>query len=459
MWQMHAEYGIVKNTFVSRVIGAKAMKEQVSKIILPQVQIKTSKRKVWTFLALAFVLMIAAAPPAAENQFVVVLDAGHGGSDPGNLGTGRYKTTEKNVALDVTLKVGQYIAENYPEIKVVYTRKGDTFPSLAKRVETANTANADLFISIHCNAAENRTASGVESFVMGLHKTEESLANAMKENASIFLEKDHQTNYDGFDPKNPDTYIIMSMRENLFLDQSIKLAKGVQDQFRTRVGRKDRGVKQAGFYVISFTNMPSILVELGFLSNSEEEDFLNSEDGKTYLASAIYRAFKEFKDRTIAKPKDATAQAKVNSADDVPSKQPETKPVENKMTETKPIEVSEQKINKPVDATNSVSLIKTSTSQGIAWLDVPKGIKYQIQIVSSPKKMDLKASDFKGLERVEEFKQNGVYKYLAGRTTTYKEAKDNLEKLKAMGFKDAFIVAFENNQRIELSKAIAQTPK
>jgi N-acetylmuramoyl-L-alanine amidase len=246
------------------------------------------------------------------------------------------------------------------------------------------------------------------------------------------------------------------MRENLFLDQSIKLAKNVQDQFRTRVGRKDRGVKQAGFYVISFTNMPSILVELGFLSNAEEEDFLNSEDGKTYLASAIYRAFKEFKDRTVAKPKDATA------AEPSASKTETTVPV--KVVEPKPIEVKKpettvQTNTKPVDSTNAVSLIKSTASQGILWSDISKGIKYQVQIVSSPKKLDIKSADFKGLEKVEEFKQNGVYKYLAGRTASYKEAKDNLEKLKAMGFKDAFVVAFENGERIELSKAIAQTPK
>jgi N-acetylmuramoyl-L-alanine amidase len=268
----------------------------------------------------------------------------------------------------------------------------------------------------------------------------------MKENASIFLEKDHEKNYDGFDPKNPDTYIIMSMRENLFLDQSIKLAKSVQDQFRTRVGRKDRGVKQAGFYVISFTNMPSILVELGFLSNSEEE----------YLASAIYRAFKEFKDRTVAKPKDgSTAETTASKTETVlPTKPADTKPKEDKKPET-----TVQTISKPVDSTNSVSLIKSTTSQGVLWSDITKGIKYQVQIVSSPKKLDIKSSDFKGLEKVEEFKQNGVYKYLAGRTASYKEAKENLEKLKAMGFKDAFVVAFENGERIELSKAIAQTPK
>ncbi|MFN0032777.1 MAG: N-acetylmuramoyl-L-alanine amidase [Flavobacteriales bacterium] len=426
------------------IMGFKAMQEHKHNRTQVPLHIRRGKRMSVVFLVLAFISLAAAMPVSTEQKMVVVLDAGHGGSDPGNLGTGRYDATEKDVALDVTLKVGEYITQNYPDVTVIYTRKGDTFPSLAKRVETANTANADLFISIHCNAAENRSASGVETFVMGLHKSEESLSNAMKENNSIFLEKDHEKNYDGFDPKSPDTYIILSMRENLFLDKSITLAKSVQDQFRTRVGRKDRGVKQAGFYVISFTNMPSILVELGFLSNSEEEDFLNSDDGKTYLASAIYRAFKEFKDGGTTKPEEAGMTAKTEE------KKPET--------EEKPV-VTEIKQNTKVDTSNPAALIKSSTSQGIVWQEINKGVKYQVQIHTSPKKVEANAAELKNLERTTEYKQNGVYKYLAGCTATYKEAKENLEKLKAMGFKDAFVVAFENDQRIDLSKAIAQTPK
>ncbi|MFM9986288.1 MAG: N-acetylmuramoyl-L-alanine amidase [Flavobacteriales bacterium] len=415
-------------------IGAKAMQERKINLTI-KMNDKSGKRLAVAFLALAFIFIAAIIPPNPADEFVVVLDAGHGGTDPGNLGTGRFKTTEKNVALDVTLKVGQYINENFPEVKVVYTRKGDTFPTLARRVEIANTSNADLFISIHCNAAENKTAQGVETFVMGLHKSEESLANAMKENASIFLEEDHEKNYDGFDPKNPDTYIIMSMRENLFLDHSIRLAKGVQDQFRTRVGRKDRGVKQAGFYVISYTNMPSVLVELGFLSHSDEEDFLNSDDGKTYLASAIYRAFKDFKDK-------ADGGLKADANEDKPEVKAEP------VAEVKP---------EPRTETVSPSSPKTETLNGLTWKEVNEGIKYQVQIVTSPKKLAPKSPEFKGLDRVDEYKQNGVFKYLAGASPGYKEAKQNLEKLKELGFKDAFIVAFQNGERIDLSKAIALT--
>ncbi|MBL0314229.1 MAG: N-acetylmuramoyl-L-alanine amidase [Flavobacteriales bacterium] len=417
----------MKNIFVTRELsGLKAMTKPVSSTVQNTAN-RRSKRRILLFLVSALFLMAATMPEKAdESAFIVVLDAGHGGKDPGNLGTGKVKKTEKDVSLDVTLKVGQYITENYPDVKVVYTRKGDTYPELYKRVEIANESKADMFISIHCNANDNKNAYGVETFVMGLHKSEESLKQAMRENASIYLEQDHAQHYDGFDPKNPDTYIILSMRENAYLDKSISLAKNVQEQFRTRVGRKDRGVKQAGYYVISFTNMPSILVELGFLTNSEEEVFLHSEDGKTYMASAIYRAFKEFKEQEdIRRGRKAAEEA---STTNTVVETPKEKPVE---------------VKPPVE--------------DIIWKDLPSGIKYQVQILSSPKPLDKKGSDFKGLDRVDEFKQNNVYKYLAGSTSSYKEAKRMQEFLKNKGFKDAFIIAFENGIRIELSKAIAQT--
>ncbi|MBX7052830.1 MAG: N-acetylmuramoyl-L-alanine amidase [Flavobacteriales bacterium] len=422
---------MTKNIFVTRELyGLKAMNKPASSTVQNTAN-RRGKRRILLFLASALFLMAATMPEKAdESSFIVVLDAGHGGKDPGNLGTGKIKKTEKDVSLDVTLKVGQYITENYPDVKVVYTRKGDTYPELYKRVEIANDAKADMFISIHCNANDNKGAYGVETFVMGLHKSEESLKNAMRENASIYLEQDHAEHYQGFDPNNPDTYIILSMRENAYLDKSIDLAKNVQDQFRTRVGRKDRGVKQAGYYVISFTNMPSILVELGFLTNSEEEEFLHSEDGKTYMASAIYRAFKEFKEQEDIRRGRKAAEKLAES----PSAQGTVK---------------EKPIEKPVEPAAPV--------EDIVWKDLPKGIRYQIQIVSSPKPLDKKGSEFRGLSRVDEFKQNNVYKYLAGSTNSYKEAKRMQEFLKTKGFKDAFIIAFENGERIELSKAIAQT--
>lgn len=354
-----------------------------------------------------------------EPAFILVIDAGHGGSDPGNLGTGRKKKTEKDISLDVALKFGEYVTKQFPDVKIVYTRKGDTFPTLSDRVKTANNAHADLFVSIHCNANDNTNAFGAETFVMGLHKSEESLKTAMRENASIYLEKDHEKNYEGFNPRDPDTYIILSMRENAFLGKSIDLADKVQEQFVKKVGRKDRGVKQAGYYVISFTNMPSILIELGFLTNAEEEDFLHSDDGKTHMASAIFRAFKSF--------------------------------YGNKEAIAAPVEPA----SRPTEKTES----KGFNPQSISYRTISQGIRYQVQIVSS--EVPLKSTDkvFKGIEKIDHYEYNGVFKYLAGSTASYKEAKAMQEVLKTAGFKDAFLVAFEDNRRIELGVAVQKTGK
>jgi N-acetylmuramoyl-L-alanine amidase len=425
----------------------------------------------------------------AEKKFIVVIDPGHGGSDPGNLGTGRLSKTEKDVSLDVALIVGEYIRINYPEVQIVYTRKTDVFPTLARRVQIANESLADLFISIHCNANDNKGASGAETFVMGLHKSEESLRTAMRENASIYLEKDHEKNYKGFDPKNPDTYIILSMRENAFLDKSINLAKNVQDQFRSRVGRKDRGVKQAGYYVISFTNMPSILVELGFLTNPDEEDFLHSDEGKTYMASAIYRAFRDFKEKespSAKPPVDVPVKVPEIKAEKKENKASETaantvgaktqKPVEEtKPTKTETASKTEVKTETKTDSKPAASTVKTDTAPAgqktaanptglvinkpsdVPSKNITKGVKFQIQFLTSAKSLKPDGPEFKGIKNVEEYSHNGIYKYLSGTTDSYAEAKVIRDKVIEFGFKDAFIVAFEDNQRIDISKAINLT--
>ncbi len=245
----------------------------------------------------------------------VVLDAGHGGKDPGNLGTGRYKTTEKHISLNVAKLVGKYINETWPDVKVMYTREDDRFIELMERCNIANRAKADVFISIHCNANDSKDPHGCETYVMGLHKTEANMRVAQKENAAILLEEGHELKYDGYDPKDPESIIALSLRQNTHLDQSLLLSSLIQEQFKVRVGRPDRGVKQAGFLVISYTTMPAVLVELGFLTNAKEEDYLQGEQGQDYMASAIYRAFKEYKaivegvpapNRQRSKPADST---------------------------------------------------------------------------------------------------------------------------------------------------------
>ncbi len=225
-----------------------------------------------------------------------MIDAGHGGKDPGNLGTGRYKAKEKDISLEVALMVGSYIQTQFPEIKVIYTRNTDVFIGLDERADIANKADADIFISIHCNAFKNPESSGVETYALGLHRNQENLEVAMKENSAIYMEDDYKVKYEGFDPNSPESIIALTIMQSAYLQQSLAISSYIQEQFKTRVGRKDRGVKQAGFLVLRKTTMPSILIELGFLTNKAEEDFLNTDEGKSYMASAIFRGFKEYKD-------------------------------------------------------------------------------------------------------------------------------------------------------------------
>ena len=225
----------------------------------------------------------------------VVIDAGHGGHDPGNLGTKSNHTVEKDVALKVALKLGNYIKTNFKDVEVIYTRDSDKFIQLYERAAIANRNNADCFISIHCNSA-TAAAHGTETFVMGVHKNDANLNVALKENSSILLEEDYEKNYDGFDPRSPEAYIMFSMYQNAFLNQSLSLASKIENVMATETNRKSRGVKQAGFVVLYQTTMPSVLVEIGFLTNSEEEKFLASSAGQDKVASSLFKAFKSYKE-------------------------------------------------------------------------------------------------------------------------------------------------------------------
>lgn len=380
------------------------------------------KRMVMVFLALAFGVLCSMTPGRVESHKIhkIVLDAGHGGKDPGNLGTGRYKTTEKNITLDVTLQLGKYIEENFPEIEVIYTRDKDSFPSLKDRVEIANDANADLFLSIHCDAFTEKSAHGSGTFVMGMHKTDESLRVAMQENASIYREENFEQNYQGFDPADPDTYIALTLRQNVYLEQSLVLSEKIQDQFRDRVGRVDRGVRQAGYYVICFTTMPSALIELGFLTNNDEEDFLNSEEGKTYMASAIYRAFKDYKEEI--------EKVEIEIIDEEPTLEP---------------------VQADVDASD-INDVLTSEK-------IKKGVGFEIQILTSSEKLSKNDGNFMGVNKVKEYKINGVYKYTAGASRDYKKAKQNQDLLRKHGFTGAFMIAVKDGERIDLREALNQT--
>src|SRR5918993_367838 len=231
------------------------------------------------------------APPDSKVD-VVVIDAGHGGHDNGTHGK---LLKEKDVALNIALKVGDYIEKNVPGVKVIYTRKDDTYIALDERADIANKNKADLFICIHANANPNTKAFGTETFVMGLHKDEGNLAIAQRENSVILMDENYEERYEGFNPKSPESYILFTLIQSAYQESSLKFAQKVEGQFKDRVGRLSRGVKQAGFVVLWRTTMPSVLIETGFLTNSTEEKFLAGDEGQELIASGIYRAFKEYK--------------------------------------------------------------------------------------------------------------------------------------------------------------------
>lgn len=223
----------------------------------------------------------------------IVIDAGHGGYDSGALG--RF-SKEKDVALRIALEFGRIIKEYMKEVEVIYTRQKDEFVTLHDRAKIANKNNADVFISIHCNATpKGETADGTETYTMGLHTSKHNLEVAKRENEVILMEDDYQVNYQGFDPKSPESHILFSLYQNAYNDNSLKLAQNIQQQFQNRVGRKSRGVKQAGLLVLWKTTSPSVLVEVGFITHPQEEKYLNSKLGQSYIASGVFRAFRDYK--------------------------------------------------------------------------------------------------------------------------------------------------------------------
>lgn len=360
---------------------------------------------------------------------VVVIDAGHGGHDPGNLGTRRYKTQEKDIALAVSLKLGDIIRENLPGVKVVYTRSTDKFVELQERAAIANRAKADLFISIHCDAFTDRGVRGATSLVMGKNHDDDNLRVAMRENSVIFLEENYEEKYEGFDPNNPASYMAFSVTQNAFILQSVNFAQKVQDQFRQRVNRRDRGVKQQPLMVTKMAVMPSVLIELGFLTNHDEEDFLNTENGQTYMASAIYRALKEYKAehesvKIIKNP--TSSPAAKHRAGTAQGGVPSEKPTIGKAH---------------------------SEAEGEVVRPAAPQVFYSVQIRTSIKKLELIPSNFKGVEGVAMYEDGGLYKYIVGEMDNVQQADALKQKMRESGFQDAFVVALAGGKRVTIAQA------
>lgn len=348
----------------------------------------------------------------STNIKTIVIDPGHGGKDSGTVGTKRFKIYEKHVALAVSLKLGNYIAEEFPDVKIIYTRDTDVFLELNERTEIANKSNADLFISIHCDGFTNPKPSGASVFVMGMSKLKANMDVAMRENSAIYLEDNYQQKYDGFDPKSAESYIVFSLMQNTYLNQSLLIAEEVESEFSNRANRKSRGVKQAPFYVISRTNMPSILVECGFLTNPKEEEFLHSDLGQDYIASAIFRAFRSYK---------------------------------------KKIEITDEAVNeKPTDVVDTLK--KEIVAHKTNKIKNDLNLLYKIQIGTFLRSM-LNNKQFTDLN-VEEEKINGTFKYFVDAGNSKIEADRLKINLRNLGFKGAFIVAFLDGKQISTKEAL-----
>ena len=338
------------------------------------------------------------------QKFKVILDAGHGGKDYVAVYHGNI---EKNIALKTVLRVGA-ILEKDPQIEVVYTRKSDVFIELQERANVANRSKGDIFVSMHCNANKNLSASGNETYVMGITRNASNLEVAKNENEVVTLETDYKIKYDGFDPNSPESVIGISILQEEHLDQSIELAGRVQEFFTKKTDGKNRGVKQAGFLVLRQITMPRVLIEMGFVSNKEEGVFLNSEEGQEILAEAIAGSIFDYKSEFF-------------------------NPSNNE--------------NLILDKKEEI-IVKESVKT------IAKGIIFKVQISASSSELATSASNFKGLNPISTEFTGNLYKYFYAAETNYEVAKQKLEEAKHKGFESAFIVAYKDGIKINVTDAI-----
>lgn len=344
------------------------------------------------------------------KPFVVVLDAGHGGNDPGNIGNG-YK--EKDIALSIVLKIG-IILEKENNIKVLYTRTKDVFVELFERGAIANRADADLFVSIHCDS-HNSQAYGAGTFVLGLHENKRNLEVAKKENEVIFLEDNYEENYSGYDPNSPESFIGLTLMQEEYLDQSILLASLIQNNFVTRLNRKDRSVKQAGFIVLHSSYMPSVLIETGFLTNKNEGTYLNSKKGQNEMAISIAEAIISYEKILQLATNDTLDQELTNNKNDIS------------------IENTEEKIY--------------------------NGIIFKVQLAAVSRRINTKPSNFNGLKDISRNKESGLFKYYYGGTSDYNKIQSMKTDAIEKGYSTCFVVAFRGSKKLNLSDVLNSEDK
>lgn len=370
---------------------------------------QTKRKYIIVFLILTFITSLTCLEPlyAQDDKFVVVLDAGHGGHDPGRPTENGYK--EKDIALKITLLLGAELEKNN-DFKVIYTRKTDVFVTLKNRAKIANRADADLFVSIHCNAHHSQ-ASGTETFVLGAKNSERNMAVAKAENEVIFLEDNYEQHYEGFDPSSAESTIALTIEQEVYVEQSIVLARKIEDNFKGKAKRKSRGLKQASLWVMHNTYMPSVLIETGFITNKTEGAFLNSKSGQVKVANAIRDAIIDYK-----KELDDNVGRRILSTEKL---------------DTETVETLE---NLPL---------------------VYEDITFKVQIAASSKDLEPKSYNFKGLSEISKLKVGKLYKYFHGSTSDYNKVKQLQEYAKSKGYTTSFVVAFnKNGEQIHLEEAL-----
>lgn len=391
---------------------------------------------------------------AQNTKFTLVIDAGHGGHDPGAIGA---ISREKDINLAISLQLGALVEKNLKDVNVVFTRKTDKYLTLQERADVVNNNHADLFICIHTNSAKSSLAFGSETFTLGLAKTKANLDVAMRENSVILLEDDYKTKYRGFDPASVESYIMFEFMQDKYIDKSIDLASTIQKQFSNFARRSDRGVRQAGFWVLHRSACPSVLVELGFISNPAEERFLASESGQKDMATSIYNAFVNFKRDHDKKSGKQTENQNYVEITDRSTENSSAQPVDSETETIQPETAAETKTTTTtttgVKATDSASISNTIVT---AFNNTDVKPVFKVQLFASRVKLKPNALDFKGLKEVDYFVENGMYKYTIGVETEYnKIAKIRKEIIGK--FPDAFIIAFVGDKKITAKEALKLT--
>ncbi len=439
------------------------------------------KRLTWAFIA----LMVMSPTTFAQKKEVakvktVVIDPGHGGEKPGALGD---KIQEKDLVLSVALKFGKLIADNYPDVNIIYTRTTDVDVDLSERAHIANRANADLFVSVHANSHPTSKPTGVETFVMGLSQSKSNMEVAKTENADILLESDYEENadYKGFDPNSPESYVQFAMFQNAFIDRSLNFAGYIQKEYAKNIKTVNRGVKQAELFVLYKTTCPAVLTEIGFISNADEEAYMVSDIGQGTLAECMFRAFVQYKSEIEGvKPpakllidlpgygKNAPSKAELAArakaeADSLAIVEAERREqfvadslaaIERAAQEAAMVA---QQVADSIAQAEAAAKFRNHVIGGVAFHTATEAptdkVTYRVQFLSNPKKIPAGDKQFKGIEDYDMYEMDGTYRYTLGAEATTQDALKVQHEVRKKGFEDAFVIAFYQGKRISIQQA------